>query len=41
MGTLNLGANGKIQATNIDLDAAWSDAPAGTIIKTGHWPTGY
>ena len=41
MGTLNLGTNGKIQATNIDLDGAWSDAPAGTIIKTGHWSTGY
>lgn len=41
MGTLNLGTNGKIQATNIDLDGTWSDAPAGTIIKTGHWSTGY
>jgi len=34
MGTLNLGTNGKIQATNIDLSAAWSNAPSGTIITT-------
>ena len=34
MGTLNLGTNGKIQATNIDLSATWSNAPAGTIITT-------
>ena len=34
MGTLNLGANGKIQATNIDLSANWSNAPSGTIITT-------
>ena len=34
MGTLNLGTNGKIQATNIDLSADWSNAPSGTIITT-------
>ena len=34
MGTLNLGTNGKIQATNIDLSATWSNAPSGTIITT-------
>ena len=34
MGTLNLGTNGKIQATNIDLSASWSNAPSGTIITT-------
>ena len=32
MGTLNLGTNGKIQATNIDLSATWKNAPPGTII---------
>ena len=32
MGQLNLGANGKIQATNIDLSANWKNAPPGTII---------
>ena len=34
MGTLNLGTNGKIQATNIDLSGTWSNAPSGTIITT-------
>ena len=34
MGTLNLGTNGKIQATNIDLSASCSNAPSGTIITT-------
>ena len=34
MGQLNLGINGKIQATNIDLSAAWSNAPSGTVITT-------
>jgi len=32
-GTLNLGTNGKIQATNIDLSGDWSNAPPGTIIS--------
>ena len=32
MGQLNLGTNGKIQATNIDLSANWKNAPPGTII---------
>ena len=33
MGQLNLGVNGKIQATNIDLSGDWSNAPPGTIIS--------
>ena len=44
MGTLNLGTSGKIQATNIDLDGNWADAPPGTVIQllrhhrgTGQW----
>ena len=34
MGQLNLGTNGKIQATNINLSGDWSNAPSGTIITT-------
>ena len=34
MGTLNLGTNGKIQSTNIDLSGDWVNAPSGTIITT-------
>ena len=36
MGTLNLGTNGKIQATNIDLSGDWSNAPSGTIITVAY-----
>ena len=36
MGTLNLGTNGKIQSTNIDLSGDWVNAPSGTIITTAY-----
>ena len=35
-GTLNLGTNGKIQATNIDLSGDWSNAPSGTVITVAY-----
>ena len=40
MGTLNLGTNGKIQATNIDLSGDWSNAPSGTIITHAYGSIG-
>ena len=40
MGTLNLGTNGKIQATNIDLSGDWSNAPSGTIISHAYGTMG-
>jgi len=40
MGTLNLGTNGKIQATNIDLSGDWSNAPSGTIITHAYGSMG-
>ena len=40
MGTLNLGTNGKIQASNIDLSGAWSNAPSGTIITHAYGSMG-
>ena len=40
MGTLNLGTNGKIQATNIDLSGDWTNAPPGTIISHAYGSMG-
>jgi len=40
MGQLNLGANGKIQATNIDLSGDWKNAPPGTIISHAYGSMG-
>ena len=40
MGTLNLGTNGKIQSTNIDLSGDWSNAPSGTIISHAYGTMG-
>ena len=40
MGQLNLGTNGKIQATNIDLSGDWSNAPPGTIISHAYGTMG-
>jgi hypothetical protein len=39
-GTLNLGTNGKIQATNIDLSGSWSNAPSGTVITVARGTLG-
>ena len=49
MGTLNfaggaaLSGNGTnlTSTSGLDFGGNWTDAPIGTIIKTGHWSTGY
>ena len=49
MGTLNFaggaalsGSGTNLQsASGLDFRGSWVDAPVGTIIKTGHWSTGY